>query len=323
MTMAKNATTRKLLNARSKGLIALILLLAITVIVSCLSITGMHYGEDGVNVLLPWVPVSAKNWPEALNPSRALGGGSYILFDASVADGESLEDASMEARLEALGETNAKVTVEGEKIRMELPKMDSEALHGWIEFLEVPGIFTLQTTAGDEVFKGAFKNATIAPNQSGRYEMTVEFSKEDTQIVKGLTEPYYNAMVDGQVLANYISLKDGKAVIDFGTNVNTAYNVLVWCQNPVPATISHSHENEGEVAATFGVLLAIVPVVCAVLLAAGLIYLVATAKLTGFAAAVTAWCAVMLECFFYATLVRTTLTIANLLMLVVGVVLAL
>jgi len=92
MTMAKNANTRKLLNARSKGLIALILLLAITVIVSCLSITGMHYGEDGVNVLLPWVPASAKNWPEALNPSRALGGGSYILFDASVAEGESLED---------------------------------------------------------------------------------------------------------------------------------------------------------------------------------------------------------------------------------------
>ena len=76
--MSKTAKTRKPMSARSKGLIALILLAALTVFVSCISIGGMKLDGEGVNILLPWVPVSSESWPASLPLSRALGGGSYV-----------------------------------------------------------------------------------------------------------------------------------------------------------------------------------------------------------------------------------------------------
>ena len=145
--MAKTAKNHKSMSARSKGFLALVVLLAITVFISFLSVSGIHYGEDGVMQLLPWVPVCSENWPEALPLSRSLGGGMYTVLNATVAEGENLEDElaaskkSVEARLAALGETDAKVTVEGNALRVELPAMDEEAMHSWIEFVSMPGKF--------------------------------------------------------------------------------------------------------------------------------------------------------------------------------------
>ena len=55
----------------------LAVLVILTIFVSCLSIAGMNLDAEGVNVLLPWVPVSSANWPESLPVSRSLGGGTY------------------------------------------------------------------------------------------------------------------------------------------------------------------------------------------------------------------------------------------------------
>ncbi|MBQ4073617.1 MAG: hypothetical protein IJD39_00235 [Clostridia bacterium] len=333
--MAKNAKIHKSMSARSKGFIGLVLLLAITVIVSFLSVSGVHYGEDGVMQLLPWVPVSSKNWPESLPLSRALGGGEYVMLYASVAEGENLEEElaaskkSVEARIAALGETDAKVTVEGNALRVELPEMNDEALHSWIEFVSMPGKFDLQNVSGETVFSAPFAKTSVAPNSANNaYEMTIEFSKEDTQALNeavAANGALFNAFCDGSVVAYYVSVENGKVVMNMGQDLNTASNVAVLCLNPVTVSLSYTHdgESEGEVAATSGAFLSIVLIACAALLVAGAIYLIGKGKLTGVSAIITVWCAVMLECFFYATLVRSTVTLINLLMLVVGLVLAL
>ena len=135
----------------------------------------------------------------------------------------------------------------------------------------------------------------------------------------------FNAFCDGSVVANYVSVENGKVVMSVGQDLTTASNVAVLCMNPVTVSLTHNHggEGEGEVAASAGAILSIVLIVCAALLVVGAVYLIAKGKLTGFSAIITVWCAVMLECFFYATLVRSTVTLANLLMLVVGLALAL
>lgn len=333
--MAKTAKNHKSMSARSKGFLALVVLLAITVFISFLSVSGIHYGEDGVMQLLPWVPVCSENWPEALPLSRSLGGGMYTVLNATVAEGENLEDElaaskkSVEARLAALGETDAKVTVEGNALRVELPAMDEEAMHSWIEFVSMPGKFELQNMSGVSVFSAPFAKTSVGLNSANSgYEMTIEFSKEDTQTLNEVVAAngvLFNAFCDGSVVANYVSVENGKVVMSVGQDLTTASNVAVLCMNPVTVSLTHNHggEGEGEVAASAGAILSIVLIVCAALLVVGAVYLIAKGKLTGFSAIITVWCAVMLECFFYATLVRSTVTLANLLMLVVGLVLAL
>ena len=60
----------------------------------------------------------------------------------------------------------------------------------------------------------------------------------------------------------------------------------------------------------------------AVLLAAALVYLVLSGKLAGVAAAITVWCAIVLEFFFFATLVLATVNVTVLVVLVLGIALA-
>lgn len=333
--MANSKKLNKSMSARSKGFIALVLLLALIVFVSCLAVSGMHYGEDGVMQLLPWVPVCQDNWPEVLPLSRSLGGGVYTKLVASVAEGENAETElaaakkAVEARVAALGETDAKVTVEGEALRVELPKMDSEELHSWIEFMSMPGKFELMNGSGEAVFTGAFTKISMGVNSTNSgYLMTVEFDADDTAALSEAVATHGSFLYpycDGSQFASYASVSGGKVELNMGSDLNTANNVAVLCSNPIHVSLTHSHdsESEGDIAASSGALLSIILIACAALMVICLVYMFIKGKLTAISAIITVWCAVMLECFFYATLVRSTVTLINLLMLVVGLLLAL
>ena len=332
--MAKSGKIGKSMTARSKGVIALVLLLVITLCVSYLAVSGIHYGEEGVMQLLPWVPVSSKNWPESLPLSRNLGGGVSFVLNASAAEGESLETAletskvSVEKRLADLGETAYSVVVDGNALRVELPAKDSDLLHDWIEYVSVPGKFELRTMSGDaEVFAPAYVKPSLDVNSNNNgYQLTLEFSKEDTQKLNDYTAAYgsiHYAYCDGSQINSIARVNGGKVILDLSQDINTASNVAFWCSNPVTVDLTHDHGNEEKLPASSGALLSIVLIAAAVLLAAGLIYMFAAGKMTAVSGIITVWCAVMLACFFYATLVMTTVNIANLLMLLAGLVLAL
>ena len=63
-------------------------------------------------------------------------------------------------------------------------------------------------------------------------------------------------------------------------------------------------------------------IVVAVALALALIYLLAEGRLTGLSGMWAVWCGVIIEMFFFATLVRATLTVGCLIALVIGLLLA-
>jgi len=284
--------------------------------------------------LLPWVPVNSQNWPESLPLSRNLGGGISFVLNASVDEGESLEKAletaknSIGKRIEALGETDYSVEVEENALRIQLPAMDDETLHNWIDYVSMPGQIELRDiTTGETAFTPAYAKASIGVNSTNDgYQMTLEFSKEDTQTLNALVEQLgaaYTFFCDGQQLNTIARVNGGKVSLDMNQDINIATNVALWCSNPVPATLTHSHAAEETVPATSASLLGIVLIASAVVMVAGLLYMLVTGRLTAISGIITVWCAVMLECFFYATLVMQTVTIVNLLMLLVGLVLAL
>ena len=145
-----NAKSRKPISPATKGIVCLVLLCALTVFVSFLGIAGMKLNGEGVNVLLPWVPVSSANWPASLPLNRALGGGTYIEYAAK--EGASLEDTVkvINARLEGLSETDRSVTVKGDDtIRIELRNMDASRLSGVRSMAVMAGHYEFRDSEGN------------------------------------------------------------------------------------------------------------------------------------------------------------------------------
>ena len=129
----KTTQNRKPLSSGAKGVICLAVLLVITLCASFLSIAGMNLDAEGVNVLLPWVPVSSANWPASLPVNLSLGGGTYVEYtykpnDDAPADALDASVKTIRDRLAQMGETDAAVSVKDEAVRIELRKMDESRL---------------------------------------------------------------------------------------------------------------------------------------------------------------------------------------------------
>ena len=87
--MADNKKNRKPMAAKTKGLIAVAVMLVLTVCLSWLAIAGMKLDGDGVRVLRPWLPLTGA--PQSLTLSLDLGEGrsndiSYRYTEAPTAE---------------------------------------------------------------------------------------------------------------------------------------------------------------------------------------------------------------------------------------------
>ena len=74
--MADNKKNRKPMTTKTKGLIAVAVMLVLTVCLSWLAIAGWKLDGEGVNVLLPWLPMPAGKTPASLTVSLDLGEGN-------------------------------------------------------------------------------------------------------------------------------------------------------------------------------------------------------------------------------------------------------
>lgn len=335
--MAKTQMTRKPMTARSKGAITLVILLALVVFVSCLSVGGMKLDSEGVNILLPWVPVSAENWPDSLPLARNLGGGHYVEYTAKADENADLAQEAQKAagiireRLVMRGVTDAKVTVkEDNGLRIEMPKMDADELNAALAMAVAPAKF--EFSFNGEVFMTGdhIKEAGVGyADQNGTsFAVALTTTEEGKQLLADATSAHIGEQMtltcDGVTLISAgvnEAFTTGQISVPLGLEyVETAEVAIQMSTGSFALALTGSQngtlENSG--AALTAVLIAV-----AVVLAAALVYAVVTGKLTGVAAMLMAWCAIMLEFFFFATLVLATIDVAVLVVLVLGVVLAL
>ena len=336
--MAKTTKMRKPMTARSKGSIALVILLALVVFVSCLAVGGMKLDSEGVKILLPWVPVSAENWPDSLPLSRTLGGGYYMEYTAVAGEGadqaaEMKKAASiMQERLAGRGITDAKVTVKDDStLRIELPNLDEETMNAAINLAVAPAKF--EFSFGGEVFMTDehIKDAGVGyADQNGTsFAVAVTTTEEGKQLLADATAAHIGEQMtltrDGITLISAgvsEAFTTGQISVPLGLEyVETAETAIQMSTGSYDLTLTFAQgatlENDGKGALT-AVLIAV-----AVVLAAALVYAVVTGKLTGVAAMLMAWCAIVLEFFFYATLVLATIDVAVLIVLLLGIALAL
>ena len=336
----RQAKNSKPMTASSKGVICLVLLLALTVFVSCLSLTGMKLDAEGINILLPWVPVSTGNWPESLPLSRALGGGTYVEYTYTLPEDAAdsvLQDATntIRNRLQQLGEADAQVTVKDGAVRVELRKMDSSRLYS---------VRAMSTYAGKYEFADSEGNVVLTEKDIAHADVNLSYNNARTAYTvyldftvnqegaKKLAESgasYLTITCDGDTVASSGTVSGNKISGYVGYNNTTAYNNaanFAFLINYGSVDVTLSQRDDGEVKGSMGTVLSAVLIVFAVLLVCALVYLVAAGKLTGLAAFLSVWCAVVMGLFFVATVVIPSslmLNVGCLVAILLGVVLAL
>ena len=336
--MAKSAKMRKPMSARSKGAICLAILLALTVFVSFISISGLSWGDNGMNVLLPWVPVTSAGWPESLPLNRAMGGGVYYEYAAALPEGgEGDLNAETEAaaqvirqRLNRMSENDVDVTAKDGAVRLELRSMDADRLNSVLNMAIMGGKFEFKSGENVILTEKDIASARLAVNASNTgYNLEIKTTQagKEALAASGASSAYIYC--DGEN-TNYIaSMKEDTLTAYIGSTQN-AYNSganLAFLLNTGAVNVKLTQSGSGEVAATSASVKTVFIIAAAAILVCALAYLAFTGKLTGVAGFLTAWCAVILTMFFVATIVVPSasvvaLTVGCLVAVLMGVLLA-
>ena len=323
--MANKAKLHKSVSTKTKGIICLAVLLVITVGVSCLGMTGMKLDSEGVNILLPWIPVSAGNWLQSMPLSRALGGGNYHEYTLTGAEGEDAAAAAEEAakvvreRLHVIGEDDAAVSVTAEgAVRVETRPMEHEDLDAILNTAVASAQFNATLSDGTELIDGHdVKNATVGYNSTGTsivltINLTGDGQKKLSAGLEGQDNPLLTLNLDGEAVtstatanakANQITASMSTAYVNIASNTAFFLNT-----GSIDYTLSVA--GEGEIEAPGSGSLNAVLIAIGVLLAAGLIYMIAAGKLTGAAGIWAAWCGWVITLFFFTTIILKPFTVS-------------
>ena len=331
----KSASIRKPVTSGTKGFICLIVLCAVLVFVSCLSLVGMPLDSEGVNILLPWVPVSSEKWPASLPLDLSLGGGTYTEYSYTLPEGASVDAsvAAMRQRLTQLGENDAAqaVALKGDTLRLELRKMSETERLSKLNTATKHASFVFSDTDGNAVLtsKDITQAKAAAKSSGSSYSVSLEFdlTAEGVKKLQEANPTYLSVTCDGESVSTYAYVSDNKVIASMGLG-DSAYQLAgtyAFLANTGAVEATFSQNATGDVPASSGIVLKVVILLCTALLVCALIYLVVIGKLTGVSAFISVWCTVVLVFFFEATVVipsSTTLNTASLVALLLGILLS-
>ena len=329
----KSAVARKPITSSTKGLICLVVLCAVLVFASYISLAGLPLDSEGVNILLPWVPVSSEKWPASLPVDRTLGGGIYTDYTFTVPEGASAEQAVkvIKTRLNNLGEDDAAVSLKGDVIRVETRKMPASTRANRLTLAVMQGHFEFADSNGNVVLteKDIATTKTNVTSTSSSYSVYLNFTltNEGKQKLADANPSFMNLTCDGDSVASYVSISNGELSAYVGTG-DTAYSSAYNCAfllNSGAVDVKLTQSTTDDAPAASDIVLNVVILLCAALLVCALIYLVVIGKLTGVSAFISIWCTVVLALFFLATVVvpsATMIHVSTLVAVLLGVILS-
>ncbi len=350
--MANTTKTRKPMSAKSKASIWLAILLVITLGIGILSVTGMNLDSEGLQKLLPWVPVSASNWPASLALDSDLSGGTFIEMTASAphhheegeehSDEEADEPVSsadldktvsiIQKRLAAMGYKDAVVKRSGDSgVRLEIANVQN--LNAAVFLAAATGEYEFRTADGDVILTNThIKSVDILAQRASStsttvyYYLDIRLTNEGKTLFADATTQHAGEAIsvyyDDQLLVSPsvdAPIKDGRLTVSFG--LDAEYSRICGIQMssealPVSLTTAETGTFEARMGKTG---LTMLLAAAAVLLLAACAYFVVKYSQAGIAAVWMLVCDVILVCFLCATILFTYFPVSALVAMLVGI----
>jgi len=206
--MKKN---RKRANGKTKSIIALTIVLALTIVIGVVGVTGVSMGAYR---LKGWMPTTdAANWPAALGLGLDLRGGVYVEYSAAQpTDSEANFDTLMEGtisviqhRLTDKGYAESTVQRLGSNgLRVEIPDVsDPSAV---LELIGNPAKLEFKTPDGNVFMEGSMVETAGYYYDQGDHQVSFNLTSEGAKIFADVT-----AANIGNTLGIYL---DGELLID-------------------------------------------------------------------------------------------------------------
>ncbi len=324
------------MTAKGKMGITLAVLLVLTICVSVLSITGMKLDAEGIQVLLPWLPITAGNVPGSLTLGLDVGSGNaadLTYYQSSEEDAQKLASDTLEmlkARFAAM-DRDVKVTVsEDGKIRIAYPKYvntsDSEDVStaiqyaaynsGKIEFLDENG----EKLMGNEAFSSfrvqyyTSQAASVTTTASSAYALFLNLTADAKKLLDENIDTISMTMDGQEIFAagganNYYS--GSSIVLSLNSDsMARAYGAVI-TKGPLPVSVTALNADaNGEPAASAGTLHAVLIVMWAVFVCASVLMIIKN-RLAGLGGVWALWLFMVFFFFLIATVALPTLNILN------------
>ena len=191
--MAKNNRRR---GSKTRSIVALCILLALTLFVGIVGVNGLRWGDRGIWRLLPWLPTTnAENWPESLALGLDLRGGVYVEYSAEQPDDIEGSFSQLMAntvsvitqRLTDKGYPEATVQEinNGTGIRVEVPDVsDPQEL---LDLIGSPAELSFRDPNGNEFMTGKDVQTAQPAYQDGEYVVAFTLTSEGAKVFAEMT----------------------------------------------------------------------------------------------------------------------------------------
>ncbi len=305
--MATSKPAKKRVDPKLISTVTLAVLLALTVFLSVIGLSGMKVSADGLYKLLPWLPGVNDDWKEALVPGNDLGGGTFVELTAAQGDMDAtaFQNALMDAkdilynRLSYKGYSSAQVRLTGNNtILVEMPEYAEEV--ALKELVSTKGYIAFTDASGNEIINSAHISAAQPSTQDGEnYSVSVLTNDEGTKLLGDATTAMVAAgsgsmslVLDGGTVTTATvnqAFTDGGVSVPIGTELQDAWSFAAFLNfGPLPLDMTETasgamSEKTGEGAADALVLAGAVALLIVVVL------LIVRYRLGGLLAAWALW----------------------------------
>ena len=205
-------SNKKRAGSKTGSLVALCVVLALTVALGVIGVTGLSLPPRGLYKVLPWLPTTnADNWPASLPLGLDLRGGMYVEYSCKAPEGSTANfNELMEgtksiilSRLSDKGFTEANVQSIGtDGIRVEIPDVQDDTV---LELIGAAAKLEFRNPSGEVFMTGDMVKTATYYYADGDHQIAFTLTDEGAKIFGDVT-----ASSIGQTIAIYL---DGEQLI--------------------------------------------------------------------------------------------------------------
>ena len=188
-------TNRKRMNGKTRAIIALSVVLALTIVLGVVGVAGMPLDARGLYRLKNWLPTTdAENWPTALSLGLDLRGGVYVEYSAKAPeDTEASFDNLMEGTIGVIQQRLtdkgfAESTVQrigGDGIRVEIPDVtDPSAV---LDLIGSPAKLEFLDPNGQVFMDGSMVETATYFYSEGDHQVAFQLNDEGSKVFAEMT----------------------------------------------------------------------------------------------------------------------------------------